>query len=154
VREWGEARGFRVSLEEPVLNGAGRVDVALVRGDVRLAVEVAVTSTPEEITASLVKAFTAGFSQGVVLFADAERRDRCSADVTSRLDARDRPRVAFVDPDGLLVFFDALPAPEPRGDVVAGFRVVVKREPALSEGTRRALSRLVGEALLRTPESA
>lgn len=154
VREWGEARGFRASLEEPVLNGAGRVDVALVRGDVRLAVEVAVTSTPEEMAASLVKAFTAGFSHAVVVFADVERRDRCSADVMARLDARERPRVAFVDPDGLRAFLDALPAPEPRGNVVAGFQVVVKREPALSEGTRRALSRLVGEALLRTPKSA
>jgi len=44
IQRWGQECGFHATVEETILSGAGRVDVVLVRGNHRIAVEVAVTS--------------------------------------------------------------------------------------------------------------
>lgn len=152
VREWGEARSFRVTIEEEILGGAGRVDVALLRDGVRIAVEVAVTSTADQIAASVSKAFAAGFSDVIVVAPDAATLKKAQTESAEKLDARDRDRVRFLDPDGMRSFLDAMPRAGAPADSPAGYALEVVTEavaPASYESRRRTVARLVGAALLR-----
>lgn len=152
AREWGEASGFRATVEDEILGGAGRVDVALVRDDVRIAVEVAVTSAPEQIAASVTKAFAAGFTAVVVLSPGAASLKNAELAVAGKLDARDRARLHFLNPEGLRSFLDELPKPVTAADATAGYILSVETErvPETSlHSRRRSLARLVGAALLR-----
>lgn len=152
VREWGEARGFRASVEEEILGGAGRLDVALVRGDVRIAVEVAVTSTADQIIASVTKALAAGYTNVVILTAAMATLPKTEAEVAGKLEAHDRDRVRFFDPDGMRAFLDAVPRADAPPDGPAGYTLKIEAEPvspASYESRRRAIARLIGAGLLR-----
>ena len=152
VREWGEAQGFRANLEVDVLGGAGRLDAVLIRDEVRIGVEIAVTMTAVQIAASVTKALTAGFTMAVVLFAeDAVRRQNESA-TAELLDARDRLRVRFLDADGFRALLQELADAADTKPSPSGYQLVIERlrisRDALTT-RRRTLARLVGAALLR-----
>lgn len=152
AREWGEERGFRVTVEQEVLGGAGRVDVVLVRGDVRIAVEVAITSAPQQVAAAVNKALAAGFGQIVVLSPEPDVLRHAEDRVAGNVTVRNREKVQFLTPDGFRLFLDGLPALPDVDQSTVGYRVSVGHEPMIGAGQvarRRALARLVGSALLR-----
>ncbi len=150
--EWGAERGFRAAIEQEILGGAGRVDVGLDRGDLRIAVEVAVTSTPDQVAASVTKSFAAGFADVVVLSSDAALLKRVEEHVRERVAAADRDHVYFLAPDAFREFLDGQGVAAEKDGRVAGYRVHVVMED-VPESTiaskRRTLARLVGAALLR-----
>jgi hypothetical protein len=152
VRQWGEARGFRATLEEAILGGAGRVDVALVRGDVRIAVEVAITSTPQQVAASVSKSLAAGFGSVVVLSRNEASLRGADAQIVQDVGVGDRRKVHLLTPDKFQPFLDSLPGPEISAVNEAGYRLTVVHEAgaeATQKSRRRRLARLVGTALLR-----
>jgi hypothetical protein len=152
VRQWAEAQGFRATVEVDVLGGAGRVDVVLIRDDVRIAVEVAVTMTAEQIAASVTKALTAGFTMAVVLFGEDSIRQQNEGPAFELLDAKDRLRVKFLDADGFRALLQELSDAAQTEASPAGYRVVVENQRIAADAVtarRRTLARLVGAALLR-----
>jgi hypothetical protein len=141
-----------VALEETILGGAGRVDVALVRGDIRVAVEVAITSTPQQVAASVSKSLAAGFASVVVLSRDAATLRGVGAKFEQDIGAGDRKKVHLLTPDEFQPFLDGLPGPENSAANEAGYRLTVGHEAsagAAQKSRRRSLARLVGTALLR-----
>jgi hypothetical protein len=151
VREWGESRGFRVSLEETILGGSGRVDVTLVRNDVRVAVEVVITSTPQQVAASVVKSLLAGFSQIVVLSPDLATLRGAESQVAQAVGAGDRDRLHLLTPGDFPGYLDRLHGQEAEPNP-AGYRLMVGRGAGASanqRARRRSVARLVATALLR-----
>jgi hypothetical protein len=152
IKDWGQARGFRATVEDEILGGAGRVDVSLVRGDVRIGVEVAVTSTADQTADSITKALAAGFTTLVVVSPDAATLKSAQDQVRERLEAQDQARVRFFDAHGLRSFIETLPNPEADGESAAGYTLKIETEPvsrSSSESRRRSVARLVGSAKLR-----
>ncbi len=153
ARTWSEAKGFRAALEQDILGGAGRVDVVLERGGVRIAVEIAVTSTAADVADSVLRCVAAGFTHVIVTSADAEllrQSAQCSAEVVP---SKDREKVRFLSPDGLRMFLDELGAPTGGAYTSAGYRTRLEGTVTGVPGKRRALARLVGAALLRRRRS-
>jgi hypothetical protein len=152
AHKFGEERGFRATLEETILGGAGRVDVSLVRGDVRVAVEVGITSTPNQVAASVNKSLAAGFSHVVVLSRDAATLRHAEPQIAEVVGAADRHKIHLFTPDELPAFLDQLPGGENPAPSVAGYTVTVghaKPDGASQHARRRNLARLVATALLR-----
>jgi hypothetical protein len=152
VRQWGEAQGFRATVEMDVLGGAGRVDVVLIRKEMRIAVEVAVTMTAAQIAASVTKALTAGFTMAVVLFGEDRVRQQNEGPASELLDAKDRLRVKFLDADGFRALLQELSDAAEIKSSPAGYSVLVENVRISSDAVaarRRTLARLVGAALLR-----
>ena len=152
ARQLSEERGFKATLEETILGGTGRVDVALVRGDVRVAVEVAITSTPDQIATSVNKALAAGFTHVVVLSRDAASLRHAEPKVAEVVGAADKPKVRLLIPDEFPEFLARLPGAENPTQRIAGYSVTVSHERPVggSQGARRRnLARLVAMALLR-----
>jgi hypothetical protein len=152
ARQLGEKRGFRATLEETILDGAGRVDVALVRGDVRVAVEVAITSTPDQVAASVTKSLAAGYTHVVVLARHAAALRQAEPRLSEVLGAGDKHKVHLFTPDELPDFLGRLPGGENPSVSMAGYNVTVSHENRGGAGAstrRRNLARLVATALLR-----
>ncbi len=152
VREWGEACGFRATVEEEILGGAGRVDVGLVREGLRIAVEVAITNTPMQVSEAITKALAAGYGHVAIVAPDPGLRGRIEQHLDGVLGVADRKRVRCVDADGLRSLLDAL-GPGAAADArAAGYRVIVGQAPvpaARVTAARATIARLVGAALLR-----
>lgn len=62
VKNVAEARNFKAVLEEQVNNYAGRVDVSLLRDDLKIACEVSVTNTAEYEVQNIQKCLSAGYA--------------------------------------------------------------------------------------------
>jgi len=151
ARQMGEERGFKVTLEENILGGAGRVDAALVRGESRIAIEVAITSTPQQVAASVGRALAAGFAHVVVL---TRGKSVLGAELpfAGVVGAGDRDKVHQLTLEELGRFLDRLPGGNGAPYPLSGYSVAVSHETPAGGGPadrRRTLARLVGAALLR-----
>ena len=153
AKQWGEERGFRANLEQDILGGSGRVDVVLTRGDVRIAIEVSITSSATEVAETVGKCVASGFNYIVVVGtneSDLERAREATADV---IPAKDRSRLQFVLPDDLRSFLDRLSPSTGTPDLTAGYTVRVEVPAGGQVRHRRALARLAGTALLKRGRS-
>ena len=154
TKEWGEERGFRVTLEETVLGGAGRVDAVLTREDTRMAVEIWVTGSSTEIAQTVGKCIAAGFSHVIVVATESSSCRRAEKTALATVPAKDKGKIRFLTPDGLRLFLDDLSPHAGTQDLTAGYRVNVTAPATAPIPHRRGLARLAGLALLRRGPSS
>jgi len=154
AKQWGEERGFRSSLEQAVLGGAGRVDIVLARREVRVAVEVSVTSSAAEVAETVGKCVASGFDYVAVVGSDEAALGRAELAALEAIPAKDRGKVRFVLPDGLRSFLDGLTDSGGPPKTTAGYTIRVQAPAPGRLRHRRELARLVGTALLRRRPSS
>jgi hypothetical protein len=148
VKRLAEDRGWRAVVEQPVLAGAGSVDVSLERGDRRIAVEIAVTTEVEHEINNIQKCFAGGFHLVVCLSSEPKTLRRVQERATTTLEASTRERIRFLGPEELVLFLDELAANDASAEsVVRGYRV--KRgyqalSNAEAESRKLAIARVLG----------
>lgn len=106
VRKLAEGRGYVVSVERPVLDGHGHIDVHLQRGEVSIGCEISVTTDAEHETQNLAKCLSAGFSYAVLISLDEETLTEART-----LFGHHDKRVRFVTPDGFIAFLEEFEDP-------------------------------------------
>jgi hypothetical protein len=148
IRRLGQDRGFVAVVEEPVLAGLGSVDVALTKGDLRIACEVWISSPTENELKNVHKSLAAGFDHVITVSQNPKSLKRLAAAATQGLEEGQRVRVHVVTPDQLPELLDQLAAPTEVRETVAGYEVSVRRTPA-SEGRRRAVQDVIARSLRR-----
>lgn len=153
VQREAVAKGWRAAVEHTLPAGGGAVDVSLERGDVRVACEISVTSTPEHELASVRKNLAAGYSLVVVLSESEKGLQKLERCIAAALPLAQRDRVRFGHPDALFKSILAdLPAPSENTQVVGAYRVRVKRSAesgAEDAARRRALSDVLAQSMHR-----
>ena len=124
VKELGEAAGFRASLEEMILDGAGRVDVILRRDDMTICCEVSVTTTREHEYLNARKCLEFGAAQ-VWIVANSERhRVGLERFIRPKLTEAESEKTSFLTLDGVEgLLRDLAPTRETKEKVVRGYRV-------------------------------
>lgn len=153
VKKFAEDKGWRVTVEKPILKGLGSVDVALEREGVSLACEISVTSTPEQELKNIEKCLAAGFDEVVLVVTERKMRAKLEDSLTRNLAQGDRDRVKVALPEELLARLEERAA-EAAGkeETVKGYKVKV-RYRALGETEHKeraqAITRTIGEALRR-----
>ena len=81
----GRKRGVSLStVEKPILDGLGSVDVALEKGSRRIACEVSVTTDPAHEVGNVQKCLAAGFETVVLISSEKKVFDRGAARAWSR----------------------------------------------------------------------
>lgn len=101
IRRLAEDRGYSVSVERPVLDGHGHIDVHLQRGDVSIGCEISVSTDAEHETQNLAKCLSAGFGYAVLISPDEETLTEAQT-----LFGHHDKRVRFVSPDGFIAFLE------------------------------------------------
>lgn len=152
IQKFGEDRGFRVSIEEPVLHGHGSVDVALTRGELRIAVEITITTPTAHELGNVAKCLAAGFDQVVLVAADSKAVKRLTAAVRKALPPDTVTRVHCLGASDVPLFLDTLALPQPDTQTVAGYKVRVQYGGGDIEEQRAraaALQGVIGRSIKR-----
>ncbi|HTG36519.1 MAG TPA: type IV secretion system DNA-binding domain-containing protein [Thermoanaerobaculia bacterium] len=149
VKRWGEERGFRAVIEQPVEGGS--VDVALAREGVSIACEISVSTGVEHEAANVEKCLRGGFTRVACLSMKRTHLARLEAALGERLAKDEAARVAFLLPEEFPAFLD-LQAVGERETMVGGYKVKVKyRSPAGGEAGvgAKAVAQVVARSLKR-----
>jgi hypothetical protein len=151
LKQLAEERGFRASIEETILDGAGRVDVSLVRGKSRIACEISVTTNQDQELGNVEKCLAAGYTE-VVLVGSNERHIKALAKfVEENLDESERGKVRYVVPERLTEYLDSLgEVPPPTEQTVRGYKVRTVQQvvdPKEAGARRRAIAEVVARSL-------
>lgn len=151
IKQLAEERGLRVIVEEAV--PGGQVDVGLHQGDLSVACEISVTSTPEYEVQNLAKCLRAGFSRIWAIAPDTKRRRAIKQAAEARLGPDESGRVEFLTTEEMIEALDALAVPEPEEKVVKGYRVKTTRKaisPAEAKERRANIARILAQSMRET----
>jgi predicted DNA-binding transcriptional regulator AlpA len=109
IRRWAEDRGYTVSIEKPVLDGLGIVDLVLERRGVEpIACEISVTTSPDHELQNAQKCLAAGFAHVFLVAPDKETLGRVRARAASVLPASQMKKVRFVLPEQIFASVSVL----------------------------------------------
>nr|WP_316642641.1 hypothetical protein [uncultured Roseateles sp.] len=151
VKELGEARGFLVTLEQPIHDGAGRVDAVLVRQDIAIAVEISVTTTSDHELGNIEKCLSLPYTHIVMLTSHKRRQVSLQKFITGALEEGDRKRVSFLLPEDMPGFLDGYPLARPTTErTVKGYTVrskVKDSDPIEALARRNAVAKVVAKSL-------
>jgi hypothetical protein len=151
LKQLAEERGFRATIEETILDGGGRVDVSLVRGESRIACEISVTTNQDHELGNVQKCLAAGYTE-VVLVGSNERHIKTLAKfVEDNLEEIARGKVRYVVPDRLTEYLDSLgEIPQPTEQIVRGYKVRTVQQvvdPREANSRRKAIAEVIARSL-------
>lgn len=146
---WAGNRGWLVTIEQPVLDGHGRVDVALERGGWRVACEISISSSAEDELGNVKKCLAAGFDDVAVVYPSRTRLRNAAERIRSAIADEARDQVHFLTPEDLWSFLEEQEAKLAGGKrTVAGWAVQTRfRTVAPEEQERHVVG--VAKALQR-----
>lgn len=151
IRRWGQANGWLVTLEKPVLDGIGNVDVSLERDGLRVACEISVSSSVEYEIGNVRKCLAAGYDR-VLSIVDGRALGKRRAEIERAFDAAELARVVVVRVDDLFEVLGQFEKPRVGApSTVRGYTVRVNAAADRSGATDRAstISKTVLSALRR-----
>jgi Type IV secretion-system coupling protein DNA-binding domain len=155
LKQLAEERGFRATIEETILDGAGRVDVSLRRDNLRVACQISITTTKDWELGGIEKCFAAGYSD-VVLIGGTERHVKTlSKFIEENLDEKDQGKVRYVTSESMVEFLDDLGRPEPTEKIVRGYKVRTVQQSVDSSDAaarRRAITEVIARSMKRVKE--
>jgi DNA helicase HerA-like ATPase len=125
VKRWAESRGFRATIEQPVLGGTGSVDVALEAGDRRIACEISVTTSADQEVQNLRKCLAAGFGEVFAIVVEKARAIRLRTEIEATFTAAEQQRIQIVEPDAFFTVMEQGSVPAGTIQTVRGYRVKV-----------------------------
>lgn len=153
IRRWADANEWRASLEEEVLGGLGRIDVALRKGERSVACEIGVTTSPEHEVGNIRKCLAAGFERVLHVSPEKKSFNQMKSLVASSLDKEQGHKVGVCTPEELFDLLDAIQADSMAGEkTVRGYKVKVRFKPAKAEekeARRGAVSAVIAKAMKR-----
>jgi hypothetical protein len=106
IKLLAEKCGFRASIEETILGGAGRVDVSLIRGERRIAFEISVTTNRDQELGNVEKCLAAGYTEVVLVGSNERHVKSLGKFIEENLEEGERGKVRYTDPDGLAEYLD------------------------------------------------
>ena len=109
IKAAAQKRGFSATIEKRVLDGKGRVDVAMERDDLRIACEVSVTTKVEHERHNIEKCLAAGFTHVWVTSPDAAQLQKLREGLQSTLSPEVQERVSFLSEEDLVAELENFP---------------------------------------------
>lgn len=155
VKELAEANGFRATIEAPFRGG--QMDVLLERGEIRVAVEVSVSTPVNWERENLRKVLAGDFQRVALVLAKSQTTARRYREAVVEGLAHDQlDRLSILYAEDLPDFIAALaPRPDEGDRLVKGYRVKVSRSgvsPEEVKARRESLARLVSQSMVRQAE--
>jgi Type IV secretion-system coupling protein DNA-binding domain len=123
IKELGEAAGFRVSIEETILDGEGRIDAVLRQRQRAIAFEVSVTTSKEHELLNVQKCIRAGFSEVVMVANLARHLVALERFIGSALGEIESAKVRYVLADDIAGMFASHSPALATEKIVKGWRV-------------------------------
>ncbi len=153
IKHWAEGMGFRAESEKTILDGRGAVDVALTKGDLRIACEISVTTPTAHEFQNLTKCLQAGYSHVVMVSDDRGHLDAIQTKAREELDGSVLGQVSFMLPKEFFAFIESQErAATQEPSKIRGYRVSVSRadlDPKRRSAQIQSVKRTIARASLR-----
>uniref|UniRef100_E6Q5Q6 Type IV secretion system coupling protein TraD DNA-binding domain-containing protein n=1 Tax=mine drainage metagenome TaxID=410659 RepID=E6Q5Q6_9ZZZZ len=157
IKQLAEERGFRASIEESILEGAGRVDVALVRGEQRIAFEISVTTNRDHELGNVEKCLAAGYAEIVLVGSNERHAKSLGTFIKENLEEEDQGKVRYFAPEGLTQYLDSLgEPPQPTEETVRGYKVRTVQQvvdPKEAGARRQAIAEVIARSLRKSKDA-
>jgi hypothetical protein len=144
IKRWAEERGFRAVVEEQIPGGRESIDIALYRGDIRIACEITVTTPFEYEVGNVEKCLAAGFGTVAVVSLKKARLQKLDKLLRESLSPDRYEKVRLFTPEELLSWLAGQPVEVQEG-TVRGYKVKVRYKNPGDDRHKR-----VAEILART----
>ncbi|MBS1731862.1 MAG: DUF853 family protein [Bacteroidetes bacterium] len=108
VKKMAEARGYVATLEAPLPQAAGQVDVLLAKEDTTIAIEISHTTEPDWEVHNIKKCLDAGFTLVVSMSGDPKQLSRIKEKCTAAIQDFDSKPVLFFTPDAFFSYLDSI----------------------------------------------
>jgi len=126
IKQHANGLGYLASIEKPILNGRGNVDIALEKEGLSIACQISVTTPVDQEVSNVKKCLEAGFNCVAVICTDAKKLEQLKNSVTSEIEKKEIERVYFFSPDDFLSFVQELSKQSISSEnTVRGYRVKV-----------------------------
>jgi hypothetical protein len=127
IKSVGEARNFKAVFEEPINDKTGKVDVSLLRDELKIACEISVTNTVEYEVQNIMKCLKANYPLIFMISNDSKHLNAIRELAATTINASFHNRVYFVSKDEFVNQLDILLAQEtqPTETRAKGYRVKV-----------------------------
>ncbi len=152
LRKVAQDRGFKVTLEEPILDGSGRVDIALADGDQRIACEITVTTTPEHELGNVLKCLAAGYDKVLVVSSAERHLKSVEKHVSANLSTEQSDQVLFLSPDAAIECIDGLGSAPAGSRKLRGYNVTVTKKAVSSadaQARQTTVNKLIADSVRR-----
>ena len=156
IKKIAEDKGYKATIELPVFDGSGRVDVSLERNGRKIACEISISSTEEQELKNIEKCLAAGYEKVVVCSPDKKSLNSIKILVEKNIVGADLGNVFFFQPEDLILFLEEDEAAEmTREERVKGYKVKVQYQTASVEekkAKREAVAQVILQAMKRMKE--
>lgn len=153
ISKWAEANDWRATIEDQVLEGLGRVDVSLRKGDRSIACEVCVTTNTRHELENIQKCLAAGFERVFAISGEKKTRNQLKSLVAATLDKEQAGKVVCCTSEELFGLLNEL---QQEGDAseqtVRGYKVKVRvkaGEASDKERKQGIVSGIIAKAIKR-----
>ena len=157
LKQAAEERGYRAVIEEPILEGTGRVDVSLSRRHVRIACEISVNTKGDQELGNIEKCIAAGYGQVILVAQDQRHLSTMRKFILGHLEGDEAEKVQFMLPDEFMTYLDGVTAgSEANEEMIHGYKVKVTHRMVSekdAEARRKAITQVLARSLGRLKES-
>jgi len=149
VKRWGEEKGYRATIEKPVLGGVGSVDIVLERNEVSIACEISVTTTIDHEVRNIEKCLAAGFSHVVFVSSEKKVLQKARKIFDDAVGPTSAERLHLFAPEDFLFFLESLDVDHRTQEKsVLGYKVKVTYKPTTRD-EQRARKDAIAQAILK-----
>jgi hypothetical protein len=117
IKAEAEKLGFRSTIEKPVLDGQGSIDVWLERNGLVIACEVSFTNTEDYESDKIIKCLKAGIPKFAMICTDEKKLRKIAAVIAGSVEAELAARVGYFQPDPFIEYLKSLPVEPPKKSV-------------------------------------
>jgi len=127
IKQLGEAKGYVATIEAPIHNGTGKVDVLLSKGDKRIACEVSVSTDATWESHNIKKCLEANYDEVWCIVSNANTKASLEGYMKT-LEQTQIQKITIVERVHMQSLFERLKAEEakPQEQVIKGYRVKVE----------------------------
>lgn len=149
IKRIAEDKGYKATIEHTVLDGQGKIDVALERNGRKIACEISVTSTDDQELKNIEKCLAAGYEKVILCSPEKKTLEAVKSLVTEKMSASAQAKVLFLQPEELLLHLDELEAAEQGREArIKGYKVKVQYQ-ATKEADKKAKREAVAQVILQ-----
>ncbi|TAJ36870.1 MAG: hypothetical protein EPO55_20305 [Reyranella sp.] len=137
LREFAQSKGFLATVEETILDGAGRVDVSLSKDSLEVACEISVTTGRDYELGNIEKCLAADYSRVLFVSSDARHLKAMQKLATGRFEEDELAKLHFASPEEALAILGEIAGPTETQSTVRGYRVKTRQVVVAPEEAAR-----------------
>ena len=141
-----QQRGFKATLEESTQNG-GKVDVALVKDDIRIAIEISVTNRIDYEVQNIQKCIDDNYSLVYMISDNDKHLKNIKEQALKTISKKHHPKIHFFASEELHLYLEALQLPKTKVKRVRGYRVKVDYKTDNDTSKQSSITNIIMNAL-------